>query len=121
MSYFDVELKAGWFNYLKAISYSKNDKETWNELCELQKKLTEERKILPAFKTEICKLLMKLAGKKLQSVEWIHYYEGIRDMEDGTLDFLGVKKCEFENVSEQIGYVMLDGHGFVNWMKYIYT
>lgn len=90
-------------------------------MCELQKRLTEERKILPAFKTEICKLLMKLAGKKLQSVEWIHYYEGIRDMEDGTLGFLGVIKCAFENISEQIGYVMLDGHGFVNWMKYIYT
>lgn len=114
-------MKAGWFNYLKAIAYLKNEQNIWNNLCKLQESLTKEEKILPEFTTETCNCLLKLGGEKLKSVEWLHghVYEGIRDMENGTLDLLGTIKCSFEGVSENIGYVMKDGHGFIDWMKTI--
>ena len=113
----DVEIKAGWFNYLKTIAYLKNNKDAWNELCELAEILTKEEKIIPSIKEKTCKIFSELAGDKLQSIEWRDgdYYEGIRDMEDGTLDLLGRIRCSFKDAPEKIDFVMMDGHGYVQW------
>lgn len=106
---------------MKAIAYLKNDKEVWDKLNELKALLTDVEKILPEMKTKIVECFSKLAGEKLQSITWVEGtpYEGIRDMEDGTLDLLGTIKCTFAGVPNPIGFVMLDGHGFVNWMQYV--
>lgn len=113
----DVEIKAGWFNYLKAIAHLKNNKKAWDELCELMEILTEEEKISPSIKERTCKIFSELAGDKLESIEWRDgdYYEGIRDMEDGTLDLLGRIRCSFKDAPEKIDFVMMDGHGYVQW------
>lgn len=83
--------------------------------------LTDSNKITPDIKKMTCDCFIKLAGKNLKSVEWIdgHEYEGICDMENGSLDLLGTIKCIFYDAPEPIGFVMLDGHGFVDWMKNI--
>lgn len=99
----------------------KNENDIWDELCKLTELLTVENKIIPEIKVATCNYFIKLAGYKLLSAEWSQNdeYEGIRDMEDGTLDLLGTLKCSFADVTEQIGFVMQDGHGFVDWMENI--
>ena len=114
----DVEIKAGWFNYLKAIAHLKNEKKVWDELCNCIETFSETEKITPEIKKTTCDCFAKLAGEKLQSIQWIDkdYYEGIRDMEDGTLDLLGRIRCSFIDAPQKIDFIMMDGHGFVEWM-----
>ena len=68
LDHYDVEFKAGWFNYLKAIVYLKNDKEVWDKLNELKALLTDVEKSLPEMKTKTVECFSKLAGEKLQSI-----------------------------------------------------
>ena len=80
--------------------------------------ITEEKKISQQMIDITCSCFSKLAGDKLISIEWIKKdrFEGVRDMEDGTLDLLGRIRCTFVDAPKQIDFIMLDGHGFVEWM-----
>lgn len=115
----DVEIAAAWCNYVKAIAYLKNDRNVWNDLCKYSQILTEKNEIFPQIKNVVCESLAKLAGEKLQSIEWVENgpFEGIRFMDDGTSDLLGTVRCTFKGVPEKIDFIMEDGHGFIQWMN----
>lgn len=115
----DVEIVAAWCNYLKAIAYLKNEKLVWEDLGKYAKMLTEKEETFPEIKKVVCDCFAKLAGEKLQSIEWIENgpYEGIRNMDDGSLDLLGTIRCSFKGVGEKIDIIMQDGHGFIQWMN----
>ena len=106
LPYFDVELKAGWINYLKAISYLKHDEESWNELCSIDGSKPHHEQLTEIFK--------RLAGENLVNCEWTEDC-GIRDMEDGSFDNLGIIKATFKDIPESVNFAMIYGHGYVQW------
>lgn len=59
----DVEIVAAWCNYLKAISYLKNEKLVWEELGKYAKMLTEKEEIFPEIKKVVCDCFAKLQVK----------------------------------------------------------
>ena len=112
----NIEIKAGWSNYLKTIAYMKNDQRVMNKLIAFDSQSSQEMEL----QTELmCECLSLLSEGQLYDIEWCHgnQYEGIRDMKNGLFDILGVIRCSIKNVSRKIEIVMRDLHGLIRWSK----
>lgn len=115
----NIELKAGWFNYLKTIAYLKNKEDIFKSLSLSNAEVRDGEALSDTTKEEICKVFCELAGNAVDTAEWIAHDkdEGIRtDMGDAGLDALGRLRVSFRGVQEPIDFVMQDGHGYVQWM-----
>jgi len=112
----NVELKAGWSNYLKAIAYIKNNHFVWSALRHFDANFP---KVVENPFEIICDSFAQLAGNTLISIQWCSgdKDEGLRDMENGWFDLLGRIRCNFLDVPRAIDFVMQNGHGFVEWAK----
>ena len=115
----DLELNSGWTTYLRAIAFLKHDECTWDRLCEVCSALTREKRLSTEMKETVIDCFCQLTGKeKIQTVEWVESDpdEGIRDMGEAGLDLLGRVRVSFIDVPEPVDFVMMDGHGYVQWM-----
>jgi hypothetical protein len=114
----DVELQAGWRNYVKAIAYLRNDNFVWELLREFDAGFSGKTEVSPLV---MCDAFQRLASESLVSVCWWagDKDEGIRDVGCGISDLLGRMRCSFRGISKNIDFVMQNGHGFGQWEKVI--
>ena len=108
----NVEIKAGWFNFLKAIAHLRKRDDIFHELS-LIKVIPEKFNEIPPI---LCRAFKELAGEKCISIVWVKDdNEGIRTMLDGSLDPLGRMRVTIKNLNRNVDFIMMNGHGWVEW------
>jgi hypothetical protein len=111
----NLELTAGWSNYLKTIAYIKNDHLVLEDLWAFDNDFKTVKK---NYIEVICKCFARLAAVPSVSVKWISdASQGVRDMENGCIDLLGRIRCKFSDDIRPVDFVMQNGHGYVVWAK----